>query len=686
MKYTCVLCGQEFEAKHKTALCKTCLNTPSVCVICGKEFPKRSPYNQKTCSAKCRGIYRKNSGIGKAIGQKMRETKLRKYGTLDPSDVSRLKNGGQLNSKICKLCGKSFVPETSWQQYCKDVHYGPCPVCGNLTEIKDYSVGPQACSEKCRMARINATCLERYGNKDAVNSDHAKKLARIHSLARYGVEYYSQTDEYKLRFKATSLEKYGTEHPMQNKDIVQKVKDTSRIRYGADSYMQSEIGKERVRAIFNEKYGGIGLAADKIREKAMATNRERYGSDWGFGSKEIRNKITKSIRARYAVDNYFSSRENMETRIVDPSKVDEYLAFKNDPKGYIESHYTDKPPIYVLTHDLGVSDTPIYDVLIRHNCKDVIDRTKVSTMEYEMHKYLEELIPSCDIIVNDRKAIKPNELDFYMSKYSFAIECNPTLSHNSTVNNWDSEGEIMPYNYHKIKSQKANDAGIFLMHVFGYEWEHKRDILKSMIANSLGKCKNKIYARNCYIDDVSYSETKLFLDQNHRQGNCSSKIRLGLFEENSNKIVSIMTFGNMRATMGKINSDDGAYELVRFCSLLNTNVVGGASKLFKHFLNKYNPDKVVSFSDVAHTRGNLYEKLGFKYVSLSDPGYVWVKPYGEVYRNRVSCQKHLLPSLFEDVDENTIKEKSERTIMIEHGYLQVYDSGVIRWEYSPNNV
>ena len=176
--YTCAECGIQFEAKHKTALCPSCISTPLVCVVCGKEFPKKYfPYNQKTCSPKCRGIYRAESGIAKEGSQKMLQTKLEKYGTLDPTAVAAAR-GTVLTKKICLLCGKEFQPRTGRQMYCEDMHYGPCPVCGKSTKILDPVLGPPACSEECRMARINATCLERYGNKDAVNSEHAKQLAK----------------------------------------------------------------------------------------------------------------------------------------------------------------------------------------------------------------------------------------------------------------------------------------------------------------------------------------------------------------------------------------------------------------------------------------------------------------------------------------------------------------------------
>lgn len=142
-----------------------------------------------------------------------------------------------------------------------------------------------------------------------------------------------------------------------------------------------------------------------------------------------------------------------------------------------------------------------------------------------------------------------------------------------------------------------------------------------------------------------------------------------------------MTFGKMRSTLGltKFDTSD-TWELVRFCNKLNSNVVGGASKLFTHFLNNYRYDKIVSFSDRAHTRGNLYEMLGFQKINISEPGYVWVNYNTDLYLNRVTCQKQNLCRLFKD-DSIDIKNKTEVQIMMEHGFVQVFDSGNIRWEY-----
>ena len=681
--YKCCLCEKEFYAKHNSAICPECKNTPSFCVICGKEFAKSQPYTQKTCSPKCRGIYRAQSGIAKAGAVKMKQTKLDRYGSTDPNVVTIAKNG-ELAKRICPLCNKEFQPHAVRQVYCNDKHYAPCPVCGKLTEIKDYNIGVQACSDACRVARIQATCLDKYGNVNVLNSDHGKELARKTSLEKYGVEYYTQTEESKERYKQTIQDKYGVSAPIQVPEFRKKAKQTNLEKYGTEWQSQSEEVKLKVRATQEEKYGGVGLASSELRDKAVRTNLERYGVNWGFANEEIKQKAIQSVRERYNVDNFGQSKEKLINVIIDPSKVDSYINFRDDPERYVASHYQNKPTVRKLCVDLGVSDTPIYDVLIKNNCKDIVDRTKISNMEQEVKSFLDELNLNCSIVVNDREQIKPLELDFYLPDYNFAIECNPTSTHNSSVSTW-VDGEVKPYNYHKNKSELAEKKGIFLFHIFGYEWINKRSIVESMIRNILGKCSEKIFARDTYVSQIDSIKASEFLEINHRQGSSSSKIRLGLVSKTTQELVSLMTFGKTRTYMGRLESDsENTYELIRFCSKLNTSVVGGASKLFQYFVNNYHPDKVISFSDIAHTRGKLYSTLGFIEKNRSDPGYIWVRLLDEFSRSRVSCQKRLLPELFEDVSESDIHSKSEREIMLEHGYVQVYDSGVIRWEYTPN--
>ena len=126
-----------------------------------------------------------------------------------------------------------------------------------------------------------------------------------------------------------------------------------------------------------------------------------------------------------------------------------------------------------------------------------------------------------------------------------------------------------------------------------------------------------------------------------------------------------MTFGSKRICMG--NRSANGYELVRFCSLQNIIVVGGASKLLSHFQRDHHGD-IISFASHDISNGMLYERLGFEKDSESTSSYWYIDQKFRRY-HRYHFTKHKLVEMGYD------KEKSESTIMEELGYFKIYDTG-----------
>lgn len=127
-------------------------------------------------------------------------------------------------------------------------------------------------------------------------------------------------------------------------------------------------------------------------------------------------------------------------------------------------------------------------------------------------------------------------------------------------------------------------------------------------------------------------------------------------------------------TFGKSRFNKNEFELIRFCNKLNTTVVGGASKLFSHFLQEHNDIKeIVSYADRRWSHGQLYEKLGFTKVATTVPNYFYVKHF--LRENRINYQKHKLVQLGYD------SSKTETEIMTELGYRKIYDCGSLKYKY-----
>ena len=193
--------------------------------------------------------------------------------------------------------------------------------------------------------------------------------------------------------------------------------------------------------------------------------------------------------------------------------------------------------------------------------------------------------------------------------------------------------------------------------------------MKSRIKNLLGLTDNRIYGRKCIIKEITAKEAKIFLDLNHIQGNVNARIKVGLFYDN--ELVSLMTFGGLRKSMGGV-SDVGSYELLRFCNKLDSTIIGGADKLLKYFIKTYDPKKLISYADRRWSTGNLYEKLGFTFIHDSKPSYYYIVNNRREYRFKY--RKDIL------ISEGYDGSKTEREIMIERGLYRIYDCGAKRYE------
>jgi len=273
--------------------------------------------------------------------------------------------------------------------------------------------------------------------------------------------------------------------------------------------------------------------------------------------------------------------------------------------------------------------------------------------ENELSSWLNGL--ELNIIRNNRTILNGKELDIYIPSHNVAIEFDGLY--------WHSEKKIKK-DYHLNKTIECEKQNIHLIHVFEDEWSHKQDIVKSRLMNILGLTPNKIYGRKCTIKEVSSKESKEFLNDNHIQGNVNSKVKLGLYY--NDELVSLMTFGTLRKSMGGI-SKEGSYELLRFCNKLNTTIIGGANKLLKHFIKTHNPKEITSYADRRWSQGGLYNNLGFTHIHDSKPNYWYIIGLNREYRFKY--RKDVL------VKEGYDPSKTEHEIMLERGIYRIYDCG-----------
>jgi len=172
---------------------------------------------------------------------------------------------------------------------------------------------------------------------------------------------------------------------------------------------------------------------------------------------------------------------------------------------------------------------------------------------------------------------------------------------------------------------------------------------------------------------TKFLEFSSFVDENHIQGKVNTTIKLGLYYNDN--LVSVIGFSKKRNGIG--HSYDNYYELVRFCSKLNYNIIGGFSKLLQYFIKNNNPGKIVTYADIrwSNLRNNLYEKNGFIYSHKTTPNY-W-------YINQNKRHHRLKYTKYKLIKEGYDKNQTENNIMTERKIYRIYDCGSLVYSTGP---
>jgi hypothetical protein len=454
-------------------------------------------------------------------------------------------------------------------------------------------------------------------------------------------QYKGVDKEWIMKRENTCLEQYGTKNAFQSQRVQKKYKNNLLEKYGVDN----------------------PFLVKEIKDKATQSIEKKYGSKIASKNKEVAGKISKTLKGRIiSRENFVDIKWEKLEKYYEVSKMKplfdkEYLnfnklnhAFQNKFKFQCEK-CDEITEVYLSNGYLP-------------SCK-CSEYKGYSLIEDELLVFVSELLGEERIYTN-RRDILPNrlELDLYIPFHNLAIEVNGVY--------WHSESMGKYRDYHLYKTEKCIENGIELIHILDYEWIFKKPIIQSILRNKLSKNIHNIYARKCEVRVIE--DTKIireFLDNNHIQGYSHASINLGLYH--NSQLVSLMTFAKNR-----FKKRANEWEMVRFCNMLNTNIVGGASKLFKYFNQTYNNIDslpIISFADRRFFNGNLYKKLGFDFEQNTKPSYIYWKDNRVL--NRMSCQKHKLNKILKHFDST----KSEYENMKSNGWFRVWDSGNIKWVY-----
>lgn len=367
-----------------------------------------------------------------------------------------------------------------------------------------------------------------------------------------------------------------------------------------------------------EKYGFEAPAkSPEIQEKSKQTCVQKYGTNYATQSNQIKEKIKETNRKKYGVGDKQFTKSSKQIQQTLTNKQENFPQLSNP------------------THSSGTT----IELFIRN----ILDKYGV---EYE-----------ANVAIFDGQ-----HADIYIPSKKIAIETNGIYYHSTLV-----KSKL----YHINKYKNALNKGIQLITFWSDQIYNHPQIVESILLTKLGLCNNTIYARKCIIKEVKSIECANFLKNNHIQGSTPTSIRLGLYY--NDELVSLMTFAKQTGCQG--SKTQQYWTLNRFCNKLNTRVVGGASKLLHHFIKKYNPSSIVSYSHNDISNGNLYKKLGFHTDFKINTSYYYIKGNQRWHRSTFTKAGIVRRRWKDKIDSSW----TEAQVMKEHKYLCIYDSGTIKW-------
>ena len=276
---------------------------------------------------------------------------------------------------------------------------------------------------------------------------------------------------------------------------------------------------------------------------------------------------------------------------------------------------------------------------------------------------------------------------------------------------WGDDFIGIPQGYFSKLSQSKKEKGIRTIFIKDYEMLEHKDIkdfdgtiiknyrrkwqvLKSYICTAAGQIHTRIYARDCEVREVPShapnNQAKPFMEKYCFYGNRGATLTLGLYLKKDKAglkkgtLLFLSSFG-MNFYGNKKHFEDPYIEVIRVGTICNLQVIGGATKILKHFLVNYptieivrekekiniSVNKLIYYVDADHNDGRSMAASGYIFESWADAGG---------FHNIATCDidiPHLKVSAGENFQRKPMIHKTIMQLMQEKKIVSVGHAGTI---------
>lgn len=260
---------------------------------CGQESSKRFVYLSDHSGAFCESCSKKNKT------NIIKQTILKKYGVEHISQLKGVKE--KAYNTMLQNCNNSkrkyytldflhacmerdiatLYMETNNIKLCQKTDITFICKCEELYTKPFYAIADNGgafckdCTNKNTKAKMEETTMERYGVKNAFESEDIRNKIKEANIQKYGTAAPAQTEEIKKKREATTMERYGVKHISQLPSMQQKAKEAVKEKYGCDNVFQNK----------------------EIQEKSKETMLLKYGVEYSMQSLDIQDKQQKAAHA-----------------------------------------------------------------------------------------------------------------------------------------------------------------------------------------------------------------------------------------------------------------------------------------------------------------------------------------------------------------------------------------------------
>jgi G:T-mismatch repair DNA endonuclease (very short patch repair protein) len=430
-----------------------------------------------------------------------------------------------------------------------------------------------------------------------------------------------------------------------------KSEEVQLIKFGCLNYGATKESAEKCKKTNIEKYG---TAHYNTSEACRAKNRSKYGVDYFSQTQEFKEKLKEKCLEKYGVDHYAKNsdfRKKFRQLFKEKYGVDHFSKtdlFKDKLKQtMMKKHGCDS---YFKSEE--------YRALYRMDSTNNYGKT-----QKEIGEYLLEL--GFDFR-SDNKILEGKEIDLFNDKLKLGIEYCGLFWHNEL----SPQPRLKDFHYKKYK--KCLEEGIRLITIFEDEWRQKKLQCKSIIRSILGKYQKKIHARKCEVLPINKTAAKKFYEENHILGSPRSILfSVGLVFQD--ELVGAISLGRHH----RKKSDTNCIILNRLCFKIDTQVIGGASKLLHpciSYCKDNEMESISTWSDNRYSSGQVYEKIGFTLDGELPPDYSYVEFRKPTRRLSKQSQK-----------KNKAARESgstEKEWCLHNGLARIWDCGKKRWKYT----